>query len=81
MASKESRLTENIPGTWYVDSSCLPCLRCLDEAGPDTSTPLLSLSEDENFVFFAKQPISDSEIAAAELAQSVCPTEAIGNDG
>jgi ferredoxin len=81
MASKSYRLPENIPGPWYVDNSCLPCLRCLEQAGPDTPTPLLRPSEDESFVFFVKQPESDSEVAAAELALEVCRQESIGKDG
>jgi ferredoxin len=81
MASKNYRLAENVPGPWYVDNSCLPCLRCLEQAGPDTPAPLLQVGEDESFVFFAKQPESPSEIAAAEFALEVCPQEAIGKDG
>ena len=56
MATKDLRLDANVPGPWYIDSSCLPCLRCLDEAGPDTDNALLHLSDDESYVFFAKQP-------------------------
>jgi ferredoxin len=81
MTSKNDRLAENIPGPWYVDNSCLPCLRCLEEAGPDSPTPLLRPSEDESFVFFVKQPESESEIAAAERALEACPQAAIGKDG
>jgi ferredoxin len=81
MAEKIDRLPENVPGPWYVDSTCLPCLRCLDQAGPDTPTPLLKPNEDESYVFFTKQPESEAEIAAAELALEVCPQQAIGKDG
>jgi ferredoxin len=81
MAAKNDRLAQNVPGPWYVDNSCLPCLQCLGQAGPDTPTPLLRPSEDESFVFFVKQPESESEIAAAELALEVCPLAAIGKDG
>jgi ferredoxin len=81
MASKDLRLDANVPGPWYIDNSCLPCLRCLDEAGPDTETVLLHLSEDESYVFFTKQPQTDDELAAAESAMEVCPQNAIGKDG
>jgi ferredoxin len=70
MATKDLRLDANVPGPWYIDSSCLPCLRCLDEAGPDTENPL-----------FAKQPQTESELAAAESALEVCPQNAIAKDG
>jgi ferredoxin len=81
MASKELRLDANVPGPWYIDNSCLPCLRCLDEAGPDTENALLHLSEDESYVFFIKQPQTNDELAAAESAMEVCPQNAIGRDG
>src|SRR5580704_17541107 len=81
MATKDLRLDANVPGPWYIDSSCLPCLRCLDEAGPDTENPLLLLSDDESYVFFAKQPQTESELAAAESALEVCPQNAIAKDG
>jgi hypothetical protein len=81
MATKNLRLDANAPGPWYIDSSCLPCLRCLEEAGPDTPTPLLRLSDDESYVYFAVQPRSEAELAAAELALDVCPQEAVGKDG
>jgi ferredoxin len=80
MASRELRLAANVAGPWYVDSSCLPCLRCLEEAGPDTPTPLLRLSDDESYVYFTVQPQSEAELAAAQLALEVCPQEAIGKD-
>jgi hypothetical protein len=80
MASRDLRLSANAAGPWYVDSSCLPCLRWLDEAGPDTPTPLLSLSDDEAYVFFVVQPQSDAELTAAQHALEVCPQEAIGKD-
>jgi len=84
MACKDDRLPQSAPGPWYIDSTCLPCLRCLDEAGPGTATPLLQAegsSGDESFVFFVKQPESEAEIAAAELALEVCPQQSIGKDG
>jgi hypothetical protein len=81
MASKDLRLDANVPGSWYIDSSCLPCLRCLDEAGPDAENVLLHLSDDESYVFFVKQPHTRAELAAAESALEVCPQNAIGRDG
>src|ERR1700733_8009309 len=77
MASKGLRLDANVPGPWYVDNACLPCLRCLDEAGPDTENTLLHLSDDESYVFFTKQPQTSDELAAAEAALEVCPQNAI----
>ena len=67
MATKDLRLDANVPGPWYIDNSCLPWLRCLDEAGPDTENALLHLSDDESYVFFTKQPQTNDELAAAGI--------------
>lgn len=76
MADPASRLPENVPGAWYVDSTCTPCRVCLDEA-----PALLKYNDDETYVFFFKQPESPEETEAAQRAMDVCPTLAIGNDG
>jgi ferredoxin len=76
MADKASKQPENVPGPWYVDTTCTPCRVCLDEA-PN----LLKYNDDETAVFFFKQPENDEETAAAQRAMEVCPTLAIGNDG
>jgi ferredoxin len=76
MADKASKQPENVPGPWYVDTTCTPCRVCLDEA-PN----LLKYNEDETAVYFFKQPEGDEETGAAQRALEVCPTLAIGNDG
>ena len=32
MANKTERLTENVPGPWYVDSTCIDCDLCRELA-------------------------------------------------
>jgi len=76
MADKLSKQPENVPGPWYVDTSCALCRLCLEEA-----PTLLTYNRDETAVHFSKQPDSPEEMAAAESAMDVCPTLAIGNDG
>ncbi len=76
MADPASKQPENVPGPWYVDTTCTPCRVCLEEA-PD----LLKYNADESAVFFHKQPESPEEKDAAQRAMDVCPTLAIGNDG
>ena len=76
MADKTMKLPENAPGAWYVDSSCTLCRVCMEEA-----PMLLRYTDDESYVYFARQPENDEEIAAAQCALEICPTLAIGNDG
>jgi ferredoxin len=76
MADKASKQPQNVPGRWYVDTSCALCRLCLEEA-PN----LLSYTSEETAVYFSKQPETPEEIAAAERAMDICPTLAIGDDG
>jgi ferredoxin len=76
MADKNAKQPENVPGAWYVDTSCTLCRVCLDEA-----PTLLKYNDDETYVYFLKQPATPDETAAAQRALEVCPTLSIGNDG
>ena len=76
MASLAKLLPENVPGKWYVDNTCVPCSNCLEEA-----PTLLKYNADQTYVFFAKQPATPEEEAAAQKALEICPTGSIGNDG
>ena len=76
MADKSSKQPENVPGKWYVDTTCVPCNSCMDEAGN-----LLKYSEDQSHVFFFKQPTTPDEEQGAQRAAEICPTRSIGNDG
>ncbi len=76
MPDNTSKQPENVPGPWYVDTTCNLCRVCLDEA-----PMLMKYNEDETYVYFFKQPENDEEAAAAQRALDVCPTLSIGNDG
>ena len=76
MADKASKQPENVPGQWYVDTSCNLCRVCLEEA-PN----LIKYNDDETYVYFFKQPETPEETAAAQRALDVCPMLSIGNDG
>jgi ferredoxin len=76
MADKNNKQPENVPGKWYVDTTCVPCNSCVSEA-PE----LLKYSADESHVYFAKQPSTPDEEAQAQRAAEICPTTSIGNDG
>lgn len=76
MADPNDKFSENVPGPWYVDNTCISCGQC-----DDTAPSIFKRSDayDQNFVFH--QPDSDSEMELAVEARDRCPVEAIGNDG
>ncbi|MDB6140083.1 MAG: ferredoxin [Verrucomicrobiaceae bacterium] len=76
MANQEDRLQENVPGRYYVDSSCIDCDQCREYAPAFFRK---STDMDQSFVF--RQPLTNAEIKVCEEAMEGCPTESIGNDG
>jgi ferredoxin len=78
MADNSSKVPENVPGAWYVDSTCTPCRTCLEVADAES---LIKWNDDETYVFFHEQPATPEQAAIAEEMMAVCPTAAIGSDG
>jgi ferredoxin len=76
MADKQLKNPENVPGKYYVDSTCIDCDLCRNLA-PKTFTR----HGEGGYSIVFKQPESKEEIAQAEEARASCPTETIGNDG
>jgi len=76
MAEKTNRLPQNVPGAYYVDSSCVDCDLCRNTA-PD----FFKRDEETVFSFVYQQPVTPEERRLAEEAKQGCPTESIGNDG
>ncbi|GAB4319139.1 MAG: ferredoxin [Candidatus Sumerlaeia bacterium] len=76
MANLADRLPQNVPGKFYVDSSCTDCEACIDTA-PEN----FARDEAEGVSYVAKQPSTPEEEAKCIEAMEGCPTESIGNDG
>ena len=76
MADIDDKTEKNVPGKFYVDSSCLDCDLCRESA-PD----FFSRDDDEGVSFVCKQPTTDEEIATCTEAMEGCPVQAIGDDG
>jgi ferredoxin len=76
VADPNDRVSENVPGTYYVDSNCIDCDVCRDTA-PDNFTR----SDDNGYSFVYKQPQASDELELCEEALAACPVEAIGSDG
>lgn len=76
MADKSSKVAKNVPGKYYVDTNCIACAQCRDIA-----SDFFAEDSDNGVFYVAKQPNSPEGTALCEQALSVCPVEAIGNDG
>jgi ferredoxin len=75
MADKSAKTPGNVPGAWYVDTSCIGCSLCADTA-PD----IFAMSDDGSSAYVVKQPESPAELNLAAQALGDCPSGAIGND-
>ena len=72
MADPALRLEANVPGDFFVDSSCIDCDACRIFA-----PAVFSDAADQSFVFH--QPANDEELLAAQKALISCPTSSIGS--
>ena len=72
MASIQQRLPENVPGDFYVDSTCIDCDTCSQLA------PRLFRDHGDQCSVY-RQPENDSEVQLAMMALVACPTGSIGS--
>jgi len=71
MANLALRLPGNIPGDFFVDSSCIDCDACRQIA-PAT------FAEDSEASIVYRQPETGAQVARAMMALVACPTGSIG---
>src|SRR6059036_341802 len=71
MANVALRLPENVPGDFYVDSTCIDCDACRQIA-PEI------FAEDDEYSIVYQQPQSVEETKRALMALVACPTGSIG---
>lgn len=76
MADRAAKVAENVPGRFYVDSTCIDCELCREIA------PSFFKRQDRaGYSFVYRQPTTDVDIEACLAAVEECPVEAIGEDG
>ncbi len=75
-ADPNARVTENAPGPFYVDRTCIDCDVCRD-AAPENFTR----SFKHAYSYVGKQPETETERRACQEALEACPVDAIGRDG
>jgi ferredoxin len=76
MADRNSKADRNVPGKYYVDTTCVDCDLCRQYA-PES----MRRDEETGTSYVFHQPATAEQIAAAEEALQSCPTESIGKDG
>jgi ferredoxin len=76
MAEKSLRLSQNSPGRFYVDSTCIDCDLCRETA-PD----FFRRNDELGVSVVIRQPETPFEVARAKAALEDCPSESIGDDG
>jgi len=74
MADFQKRLSANVPGEFFVDSSCIDCDLCRQIA------PAVFRAEGDNSIVH-HQPATEGESRRAEMALVTCPTASIGTLG
>ena len=73
MPDKSKKHEGNAEGAFYVDSSCVDCDLCRQNA------PLnFKRNAEKGFSYVFKQPENDFEVEKSRLAMKDCPVEAIG---
>ena len=76
MATFTDRTPDNVPGHYYIDTTCIDCDQCRVMA-PE----FFARNEDSGLSYVQRQPVTPVEIALAEEALGVCATASIGHDG
>jgi glyoxylase-like metal-dependent hydrolase (beta-lactamase superfamily II)/ferredoxin len=71
MAAVAKRLAANVPGEFFVDSTCIDCGTCRQVA-PE------SFAEGSDASYVYRQPTSDAGVQRAAMALVACPVAAIG---
>ncbi len=74
MANLKKRLPQNVPGDFFVDSTCINCDACRQLA-PDT------FADSGDYSFVRTQPRNPTEERRALRALLACPTGSIGTVG
>ena len=75
MATITDRLTTNVAGRFFVDSSCIDCDQCRTD-----SPEFFGRDVDNGTSFVKRQPATTEEIAEMEKAITNCATASIGDE-
>ena len=73
MATQALSYSDNIPGPFFVDQTCIACDTCAGIAPGH-----FQLTQDCDHAIVMAQPTSKTEIALCQKALEKCPVQAIG---
>jgi len=76
MADVTQKYSENAPGAYFVDNTCIACDACVLAASEN-----FKMNEDDGHAYLSKQPDSLLEEERCKEAMAGCPVEAIGDFG
>lgn len=75
MADLTDRIPQNVPGRFYLDSTCTDCDLCREMA-----PAFFRRDDDIGQTYVYHQPETDEEVRQATEALQCCPTESIGDE-
>lgn len=75
MADPAERVSENVPGRFYVDRTCIDCELCRETAPAN-----FARQDEQGYSYVVHQPTDETEAEACLAAMEECPVEAIGCD-
>ena len=73
MADPKLKRSENVPGAYYVDDTCISCAACWTEAPEHFLSHAL-----HTYAYVVRQPSTKSEAKRCATAMKLCPVGAIG---
>ena len=76
MANRNDKTPGNVPGQFYVDSSCIDCDLCRN-----TAALIFTRNDEIGATVVGRQPGREDELLLAKTALEDCPTDSIGMDG
>lgn len=76
MADKNTKWSENVPGRFYVDQTCIDCGACWQLAPAN-----FARKDADGHAYVFRQPGTKEEELQSEEAMNACPVGAIGKDG
>jgi len=76
MADRTDKVPENVPGSFYVDATCIDCDLCRETAPLNFKRACTG-----RYSYVFHQPSDLAQEAACAEALEECPVEAIGRDG
>ena len=73
MADEKDKNIENVDGLFFVDSQCIACDACVEEA-----PAFFAMNDVDGHAYVFHQPAKNSEIDLCDSALDLCPVNAIG---